>query len=204
MAWNSEEFHCWYSNKSDMQKKNLAFDDLRSDQRKAYKEWTMFSNFSKVAHLEIEPRTIENRNPPEPDIHCLISGVSHYFELGEVTDECLARNAGIAAKNEQDVFAGYYSQLKPLRRIFEQKCVSKYSANGSPVHLLLHYVVGHQVPHINWLKSEISRLRPTVVTKLGESPFRSVWLYDPWTGSLIDSVELGHLEEGFYVGDFLG
>jgi hypothetical protein len=187
--WNAAEFHHWYNQMPPDERKRKAWDDLSLDQRKRYIEWWTFGNFARIAPLDIDPRSIENREPPEPDIRCLISRAEHYFELGEVTDQTLARTAGIAAKNRQTIFAGKFSQLDPLVRIFRQKCSKKYSTNGHPLHLLLHYSVGRQVPHTAHLRAEISKWGRVIVKRLQRSPFASVWLYDGWDNTVIAYVQ---------------
>jgi hypothetical protein len=189
MSWSSAEFHYWYVGQSPA-KKRLAWDDLLPEQLKAYIEWLTFSSFADVARLGIDPRTIENQSPPKPDILCEMAGVSQYFELGEATDQELARQAGIAAKQGDDVFGGCCAPLEPLWRILDQKCKKKYEAAGEPVHLLLHYAVGHQVPATQLIRAEISRLRSSIIDKLRISPFRSVWLYDGCGKVVIDSVQI--------------
>ncbi len=171
------------------ERKRKAWDDLCPDQRKSYTEWWTFEKFARIAPLDIDPRTIENREPPEPDIRCRMSRAEHYFELGEVTDQTLARTAGIAAKNGQGIFAGKLSQMEPLARIFRQKCSKKYSTHGYPLHLLLHYSVGHQVPHTEHLRAEISQRERIIVRSLQRSPFASVWLFDGWSEVVIAYVQ---------------
>jgi hypothetical protein len=187
-GWNSAEFHHWYSQMPVNQRKRKAWDDLSPDQRKLYTEWWTFGKFARVAPLDIDPRTIQNCEPPEPDILCRISRTQHYFELGEVTDKTLAQSAGVAAKKGQDVFSGEFSPLKPLARIFDQKCSKTYNTGGHFLHLLLHYSIGHQVPHPT-LVTEIEKARPVIVSKLQNSPFSSLWLYDGWDSAVIAYVQ---------------
>jgi hypothetical protein len=188
VSWNPAEFHHWYI-QLPVERKEKVWDSLRSDQRKLYTEWWTFGKFASVAPLDIDPRTIENCDPPEPDILCQMSRQQHYFELGEVTDESIAQKAGIAAKQGQDIFGGTYSQLAPLERIFEQKCLKKYVTHGHPLHLLLHYSVGHQVPHAALVRAEISKGQQAIVDRLQQSPFTSLWLYDGWGNSVIAYVQ---------------
>jgi hypothetical protein len=185
VSWNPAEFDDWYIQQTD-ERKAKAWDSLRSDQRKIYTEWWTFGRFARVAPLDIDPRTIENREPPEPDVICQISHEPHYFELGEVTDESVAQKAGIAAKQGRDIFSGTYSHLPPLMRIFEQKCFKTYATHGRQVHLLLHYSVGHQVPHTSRVLAEIIKGQQD---KLQQSPFASLWLYDGWSNSVISYVQ---------------
>jgi len=59
-------------------------------------EWKTFRAFARVSGLDIDPRSIEMcdpnaASPPFPDVRCRVSGQFEYFELGEVTEEDLAR-----------------------------------------------------------------------------------------------------------------
>ena len=187
--WNPAEFHYWYTRMPLDERKRRAWETLRSDQKKLYTEWWTFGKFSRVATLDIDPRTIENRQPPEPDIRCTVSLTVSYFELGEITDQRLAQSAGIAAKRGDETHAGPFSQMEPLFRIFDQKCSKHYDTKGQPLHLLLHYSVGHQVPHSSLLRSEISEHRQETAAKLRNSPFSSLWIYDGWEEAVIGHVE---------------
>ena len=73
--------------------------------------------------MDIDPRSIEmcsphDADPPLPDVRCLVSGQTVYFELGEVTDESFARAAGNAKKNRDAVFGEALGQRQPLTRLF--------------------------------------------------------------------------------------
>jgi hypothetical protein len=186
--WDPAEFHYWYSQMHG-ERKARALNNLLQDQRKLYGEWLTFREFAPISSLDIDPRTIQNCLPPEPDIRCRVSGALHYFELGEVTDQGLAREAGIAAKQGQDIFGGSLSQLGPLRRIFEQKQVKTYSTSGHPLDLLLYYRVGHQYPNTAWIKNEIGIRHQEIVTDLRKGPFRRLWLYDGWEKEVIACIE---------------
>ncbi|HUY12895.1 MAG TPA: hypothetical protein VMX16_04585 [Terriglobia bacterium] len=186
--WDPAEFHHWHS-KLPHGPKGRAWNDLRPDQQKVYREWWAFEKFASVAPLDVDPRTIENRKPPEPDIRCRISGKEHYFELGEVTDKIIAQKASEATKRRQHISGGWFSQLPPLWRIFKQKCSKIYLTSGRPLHLLLYYAVGHQFPHTELLREEISKGHQRIVSELQKSPFSSVWLYDQWDNSVIAYVQ---------------
>jgi hypothetical protein len=187
--WNSADFHYWYSRMPRDERKSQAWGDLSQDQQKLYREWLTFRDFARTAPLDIDPRTVENCEPPLPDIRCRISQEEHYFELGEVTDETLAKQAGIAAKQGDGIFGGSVSQLSALCRIFQQKCSKEYVTNGRQLHLLLHYSVGHQFPNTVQLQEEIARRHQGIVNELQKSPFASLWLYDGWDNRVIASLQ---------------
>jgi hypothetical protein len=187
--WNSAEFHYWYSQMPRDERKSQAWYDLSQDQQKLYREWLTFRDFARVAPLDIDPRTVQNCEPPQPDITCQISRQRHYFELGEVTDETVARRAGIAAKQGDDIFGGSVSQLSALWWVFGQKCSKKYVTSGCPLHLLLHYSVGHQFPNAVQLQEEVARRHQGIVNELQKSPFASLWLYDGWDNRVIAALQ---------------
>jgi hypothetical protein len=79
MTWNAAEFDKWCHEQKDPVKRQRAMADLTSDQRKEHREFVMFTRFAPAANLNIDPRTIENRKPPEPDILCEVSGTKRYY-----------------------------------------------------------------------------------------------------------------------------
>lgn len=190
MTWDPSEFEYWYDQQPRFGKqKREAWDALTSDQRKLWNERCYFRKFAKVAPIEIDPRTIESRFPPEADILCRISGKPHYFELGEVTDERLARTATTAARAGETIFGGSYLQLEPLCRIYAQKCSKSYETQGRELHLLLYYSTDHQVPHTEGLRAETLKRRDQIRRMLTKSPFTTAWLYDGWDDVVIDYVQ---------------
>jgi hypothetical protein len=157
------------------------WDDLKQQHKKLLFEWKTFWAFARVSGLDIDPGSIEMcdpnaASPPFPDVRCRVSGQLEYFELGEVTAEDLARKASIAMKNRSGVYGGATSQRQPLARICLKKCRKRYTTNGRPLHLIMHFAVGRQVPNELSLPDDLSSL----MEPLRQSPFTSVWLYDGW------------------------
>lgn len=182
--WDPAAFHEWYE-KLPVQKRRRAWEDLTRERQKLYIEWKTFRAFVQTSGLDIDPRSIEMcdpnaASPPLPDVRCLVSGQLEYFELGEVTDESVARTASIAMKNRQGVYGGFMSQRKPLIRIFLKKCRNRYTTNGRPLHLVLHFAVGHQSPFSPQLNEDVKKWRGWLVERIRRSQFASVWLYDDW------------------------
>lgn len=64
---------------------------MSSDDRKRMGELRAFLGFVKASTLAIDPRSVVCLDPPRPDISCTLSCAPYFFELGEVTDEGLAR-----------------------------------------------------------------------------------------------------------------
>jgi hypothetical protein len=182
--WEPAAFYQWYERLS-MEKRELAWNDLRPNHRKLYIEWKTFRAFAKATDLDVDPRSIEMCDPnaaapPLPDVRCLVSGQPSYFELGEITEEDLARKASIALKNRAHVYGGFISQRRPLVRIFLKKCRSKYTTNGSPLHLVLHFAVGRQSPFEPQLTADVQQWRKHLIERIGRSQFASVSVYDDW------------------------
>jgi hypothetical protein len=62
---------------------------------KAARELRVFREFIALAGLPIDPTTVENREPPEPDIRCVIDGLGPTgFELVELCNSELAKDIG--------------------------------------------------------------------------------------------------------------
>ena len=184
VKWEPAAFHLWYE-RLPIRKRVQAWNDLKGDRKKLYIEWKTFRAFAIASGLDIDPRSVETCDPnaaapPLPDVRCLVSGELEYFELGEVTAEDLARKASIAMKNRQSVYGGVVSQRKPLVRIFLKKCRNRYTTNGRPLQLILHFAVGHQSPIEPVLNADLLKWRDRLVERIRRSPFSCVWLYDDW------------------------
>lgn len=182
--WDPAAFHHWYE-KLPARKREFAWSDLTSAHRKTYIEWKTFRGFAKVSELDIDPRSIEMcepnaASPPCPDLRCLVSGELAHFELGEVTSEDLARKANRASKNRRTSYGGVVNQRQPLLRIFLKKCRNRYTTNGRPLHLVLHFLVGRQSPFEPQLSHDVERCRARLVERIRRSQFASVSLYDDW------------------------
>jgi hypothetical protein len=189
MGWTTAGFHEWLNTETDITKRQRAWKALTKEQEKAYNEYLTFRKFAAVAPLDINPQSIENRDVPEPDIYCLLSGVGHHFELGEVTDPKIAKAAGDAAKADDDIYGGFYSQSEPLQTMVEKKCSKTYATNGLPVSLLLHYTPGHQVPFLPAFENFIAESRPWIEAQLKQSAFDSIWFFNRWDGKVMAVIE---------------
>jgi hypothetical protein len=188
MTWNAAEFDKWCHEQKDPVKRQRAMADLTSDQRKEHREFVMFTRFAPAANLNVDPRTIENRKPPEPDILCEVSGTKRYYELGELTDETIPKNEAKARRAGQDIHGGYISQDDPLEKMILQKCGKTFSTNGLELDLLLYFAVGHQVPHEGLVKSWIENNRTRIDAALKASPFLTIWFYDDWEKRIISRI----------------
>src|SRR5262249_36148156 len=146
-TWDPAEFEHWYDRLPLGEHKRKAWENLTASQRKLWTERWNFRQFARVAPLSINPHTIKSCNPTGPDLVCEIADQLYYFELGEVTDEALARGRSVAAKEGKNISGGSFLQIEPLCRIFDQKCGKGYTAGTRDVHLLLYYSTDRQVPY---------------------------------------------------------
>src|SRR6266550_2401179 len=102
------------------------------------------------------------------------------FELGEVVYEGLAQTASIATRNREKIFGGSFLQREPLVRIFLKKCRNRYTTSGQPLHLVLHFAVGHQSPFEPMLLEDLDKWQDRLIERIRKSQFDCVWLYDDW------------------------
>lgn len=189
MTWTAVEFENWRSTVADSEKRKRALNDLSNDQKKEVKELRTFIGFCRVADLDVDPRTIENRKPPEPDIYCKLSGHGHFYELGELTDEHIPRNAAEAQRAGLDIHGGSYSSLEPLGRMVFQKCAKQPTLNGIPAEVVLHFSVPDMVPHPLALTAFLAENGEAVRAALNASAFSRIWFYDEWSEKILAIVE---------------
>jgi len=189
MSWTAVEFENWRSTVPDLEKRKRAWNDLSNDQKKEVKELRTFIGFCRAADLDVDPSTIENRKPPEPDIYCELSGHGQFYELGELTDERIPRNAAEAQRAGSDIHGGSYSSLEPLGRMVFQKCAKRPRLNGLPADIVLHFSVSHMVPYPPRLTGFLAENGGAIKAALTASPFSRIWFYDEWGGKVLAIAE---------------
>lgn len=189
MTWTAVEFEHWRSTVTDLEKRKRAWEDLSNNQKKQVKELRTFIGFCRAAKLDVDPRTIQNREVPEPDIFCELSQSGHYFELGELTDQSIPALEAEARRNGSDIYGGKASLSDPLEKMIYQKCGKTYSLNGVAVSLLLHFSVGHQVPFPPFVLAYLAESRERILAALNTSPFRAIWFFDCWTDRVLAVIE---------------
>jgi hypothetical protein len=189
MTWTAVEFEKWRSTVANPEKRKRAWNDLSNDQKKEVKELWTFIGFYRAADLNVDPRTIENRKPPEPDIYCELSGRGQFYELGELTDECIPRNAAEAQRAGSDIHGGSYSSLEPLSRMVFQKCAKQPTLNGIPVDIVLHFSVSHMVPYPPMLNAFLAENGTAIKAALTASASSRIWFYDERSGKVLAVVE---------------
>jgi len=170
-------------------RQNQSLEDIYSEDRK--KEWESFSSedqkkieeslafigFVSASDLPIDPLCHENEDPPLPDIRSTLDGVTYYFELGEITDEGLARRASRSRKTGQITF-GFFSQEDPLLKMLREKCARSYPTKDAPVDLLLYY--SKQYPHAQMLAECLAIHEAEITGLIGRSQYARVWIYSTW------------------------
>ena len=189
MTWNAAEFEYWYKTVGDHTKQQRALDNLPNPHRKALREYRTFIQFATAAKLDIDPCTIQNRETPEPDIYCELSGSGRYFELGELTDESIPRDEREAQRAGLAAYGGSISQEEPLEKMVFQKCKKPYTCNDLPVDLLLHFSVGHQYPYPGFVRGWIAGNRKKIDDALNAGPFGAIWFFDCWTDTILANIE---------------
>lgn len=192
MTWNAAEFEHWHNALTDPVKRQRALDDLTPARRKERRERRTFIQFASAAKLDVDPRTIQNRAAPEPDIFCEVLGRGCYFELGEVTTETIPKSEAEARRAGRDVYGGCISPTGPVEKMVFGKCGKTYTSGSVPVELLLHFSVGHQVPHPGLLSAWLAESRDSVMTALNASPFRVIWFFDCWTQQVLEVIARGN------------
>jgi hypothetical protein len=189
MTWTAVEFENWRSAVTDSEKRKRAWNDLNNDQKKEVKELRTFIGFYRAADLDVDPRTIENKKPPEPDIYCELSGRGQFYELGELTDPCIPRNAAEAQRAGSDIHGGSYSSLEPLGRMVFQKCAKQPALNGISADIVLHFSVSHMVPYPPMLTAFLAENGAAIKAALTASVFSRIWFYDEWSNKALAVVE---------------
>ena len=108
-----------------------AYEAMSSDDRKRMGELRAFLGFVKASGLAIDSTFAICVDPPCPDIGCRLSSSPYFFELGEVTDEGLARRYSESLRTGK-ITGGSYSQDDPLRSIITSKAQKTYSNGRCP------------------------------------------------------------------------
>src|ERR1700686_363450 len=114
------------------------WDGFSHEDQKKIKESIVFVSFAIISGAVKSPFSYVNEDPPLPDIRAEIDGHPYYFELGEITDEGLARAVSYSEKTGE-ITGGPFSQLHPLLKMFRDRCAKSYPTRGDQVDLLLHY-----------------------------------------------------------------
>lgn len=137
-------------------------------------ELRAFVGFGNASGLTIRPNSVVCLDPPRPDIGCRLGSSPYLFELGEVTDEDLARRYSKCVRMGQ-ITGGFYSQAEPLKRMIESKAQKAYECDGAPTDLVLYY--WKQAPYCPAVQQVLIELRSVIHHMLSTGPFSRIWLY---------------------------
>jgi len=153
-----------------------AYEALPNNRKTELEELEVFNAFAAVAEVGVDSGSEVNARSPEPDIRCAISGELHYFELGEITDQSVARCAADALKYDEPRGTAF-SQTEPFAYIIGKKRTKTYATDGVPVELLLYY--RNQSPPFSSYFAELLASSMTDLEALVTSgPFQRVWIFD--------------------------
>jgi hypothetical protein len=111
--------------------------DLRAVDRKRAVEMSVFRSFALSSGLEIDEGSAESREPDYPDVECMISDQKYFFELGRMISEEVAEKLNPNRRKPEGGFA--YDQEKPLADVVSRKSAKRYTTDGAPVDLVLHF-----------------------------------------------------------------
>jgi len=138
---------------------------MRSEATKGLEEAEVLSRFIERSGLQIDPKSIQKRNPPEPDLVCEHAAEgSVAFELVNLCDPELAKVVAAGPNARTDAF----STSDPSARIVKNKLAKTYNS-AHPIDLLI-YADG---PIITPDDVIMPTLRP--ILEIADNPFRQVW-----------------------------
>lgn len=149
-----------------------------SSVRKELAEMRAFLGFIEAAEIGIDLDSPANEKPPRPDISCTIDGDPYFFELGEVTDQSLARDVSMSARDGEDGDGGFFDEDEPLLRIIRKKTLSTYQTGGAPLDLVLHYDKQSPISPAECLRRHETDIAAALIPT---GPFSRIWIYDSWT-----------------------
>jgi len=172
--------------KADISQAESLRRSLSKEEQKQATESRVFVRFAKALKLLRDPFQHDNASPPHPDIHLSLPESEYYFELGEVTDQNLARNISVALKTGQCT-GGALSQLDPLDKMLREKCASSYEVHGAPIDLLLYY--WRLDPYLPFVQDFFISRSEEIRRLYKASQFDRIWLFEFHSSSLLWRIE---------------
>ncbi|MGH8157087.1 MAG: hypothetical protein ACREPQ_03130 [Rhodanobacter sp.] len=132
-------------------------------------ELDVFNEFVRIAGLDVEPHSVRQLDPPNPDISCIIAGEIRIFELTLVTDETIETKVRLGRSG----YSNFKIEIEDVVSLIRKKSTKKYL--GEPIDLVIHE--GATPIDRLWLydQSELNRL---VQAETDVSQFVRVWLLD--------------------------
>jgi hypothetical protein len=151
-------------------------------------EINVFQEFALRAALNIDPTSVQSREPPEPDIWCIGSGGGQYFELGRLLDNEMQRMKVHMLRNAPNPVSGSdYDVRLPEREMLKQKIAKRYQTDGQPLDLVLYY------DNDNWLVGDVPAaidldthyrhvMRPIIESR---TQFHRVYVFERHRGTVL-------------------
>jgi len=164
------------------EEKRCSYFALSSKTKKELAERSAFLGFIEAAKVKVDPDSAANEEPLLPDISCKIEGAPYFFELGEITDENLAKDISTSLRDGIDGEGGFFSEEQPLIRIVRKKKSKTYQTNGAPMDLVLYYDKQFQIAPAEYLKLYKADIDACVTP---DGAFSRIWIYSSWTKSIL-------------------
>jgi hypothetical protein len=153
-----------------------AYEALPNSKKTELEELEIFRAFAAAARIDFDSGSEVSAPIPEPDIRCTINGDLHCFELGEITDQPVARSTADALKYDEPRGTAY-SQTEPFVYIIRKKRTKTYATNGATVHLVLYYRTQH-APWPSYFADLLASSLPDLEALVSGGPFQRVWIFD--------------------------
>jgi len=175
----------------------------RTTDPKDLDESWIFLEFTNAVGLRPDCAPVK-RQPPMPDLECIIGGKRTLFELGEILESDLAKGLAYSGKQSHKKMetlargdnatagsiqtAGFrsFSANASLDAILRRKLAKKYKTTGLPSHLVLFY--DQQTP---WGPFDYLLQWPDELASLiAGSVFKRVWIFYLQSATLIGYLEV--------------
>jgi hypothetical protein len=160
---------------------------LKKDARKSAVEMAIFDAFAAVSGLAIDEESEKNRNPDYPDVECTISGQLHFFELGRIISSEVAEKLDPNRRKPEGGFS--FNQEQPLLDIVESKKTKRYTTDGAPVDLILHFDL--RLGTATTVERLIQRNPGLLDCLYTGGPFKRVWVFDEHAKRVIYTAPTG-------------
>ncbi len=131
-------------------------------------ERLVFGEFAELCKMSVT--SIDNREPPEPDIFCVVSGVPFYFELTRGTDETFNRILHTSERGFStfNVFPG------TVRKIRHKLATPYKREDAAHIDLLVYFE--EPAPHRHIMDGLIEWAEGEEAVRKGQ--FERLWFYD--------------------------
>ena len=172
----------------ELRSRRAKYDSLPASVKKEMGELQVFRAFARVASIRIEAGSDRSVDPPEPHVLCSIDGSPYYFELGEITDQGVARSYAIALKTDEPT-GGAFSQDIPFASLLSGKARKTYVTSSAPVDLLMYYRKQYPPGEQRFTEMVNASARDLhALLKRNGGPFDRFWIFDFWNDKILLSL----------------